>query len=102
MEPKIEVLKVNLGRKGKVLAYFSARVTFGGYGITLPDLKVLNGTKGKFIAAPTRKTQDGRFIALFYPNKAFMDALRTAGLKAYDKALLDEKWTVRKPVQAGK
>jgi DNA-binding cell septation regulator SpoVG len=103
MEPKIEVLSVNLGRKGKVLAYLNARVTFpasqkaGGdksgeivFGITLSGLKVIDGAKGKFLDAPARKFKGKGFIPFYFPNKALKEALTQAGLEAYEKKAKEE------------
>lgn len=90
MEPKIEVLKVSLGKKGKVLAYANARVTFGegegAYGVTLSSLKVVDGAKGKFVDVPARKYKDQTdYVPFYFLNKPMKDGVTKAVLEAYEK-----------------
>ena len=104
MEPKIEVLKVSLGKKGKVLAYLNARVTFpvsqkaegdksgvSVFGITLSSLKVIDGAKGKFVEAPARKFKDQGFVPFYFLNKPMKDAITTACLTAYEAKVKEGK-----------
>lgn len=87
MEPTIEVLKVSLGKKGKVLAYMNARVTFQGeHGITLSSLKLIDGAKGKFVDTPARKYKDQGYVPYYFLNKPMKDTLTTACLDAFEKA----------------
>lgn len=93
MEPKIEVLKVSLGKKGKVLAYANARVTFGeGEGapsVTLSSLKVVDGAKGKFVDVPARKFKEQDYIPYYFLNKSLKEAVTKAVLEAYDKEVVN-------------
>jgi DNA-binding cell septation regulator SpoVG len=104
MEPKVEIIRMYTGRKGKVLAFFNARITIGqgekDPSVTLPNLKIVEGEKGPFIGVPDRKFKDEGFVHLYFPNKALLEIIKPAALASYQKAL--EGKGKAKPTKAGK
>jgi DNA-binding cell septation regulator SpoVG len=87
MDPKVEVVRMLVEKKGGVLATFTVKVTFDEkYQVHFPNMKVAEGPKGRFVSSPTRKSGDD-FIPLYFLNKELLDLLRRAGMEAYDKAL---------------
>jgi len=86
MNPKVEVVRMLVEKKGGVLATFTAKVTFDEkYQVHFPNMRVMDGTKGRFVSAPTRKSGED-FIPLYFLNKELLDLLRRAGMEAFDKA----------------
>ena len=61
-----------------------ASVTFDGC-FVVHDLKVIEGSKGTFVAMPSRKLGEGDFRDIAHPTQQFMrDMIREAVFKAYD------------------
>src|ERR1019366_9081112 len=87
MNPKIEVVKLNIAKKGHQVGTFSARCTFeGGFEITLPGMRIVEGSKGTFVDLPSRKFKEGGFVPFYYLNKALRDLITKEGLESYRKA----------------
>lgn len=64
-----------------------ASVTFDGC-FVVHDIKVVDGSKGTFVAMPSRKIGDGEFRDVAHPIQQFMrDMIREAVFKAYDDAI---------------
>jgi DNA-binding cell septation regulator SpoVG len=102
MEPKVEVMRMFVGKKGSVLAFFTARISFEEYSITLPNLKIVEGNNGRFIGVPSRKYKEQGFVNLFFPNKPLLGAILKPALENYKKALKEKKPYVKKAVAAKK
>jgi DNA-binding cell septation regulator SpoVG len=85
------------GKKGSVLAFLTARISFEDYSITLPNLKIVEGNNGRFIGVPSRKFKDQGFVNLFFPNKPMLEAIRKPALEAYENALKEKE---KKPASA--
>ena len=87
MNPKIEVVRMLVEKKGGVLAMFTAKVTFDGkYQVHFPNMKVVVGPKGRFVSTPTRKSGED-FIPHYFLNKELLDLVRKAGMDAYELAV---------------
>ena len=58
----------------------------------VPDIKVIEGSSGPFIAMPSRKTNDGEFKDIAHPlNTETREALRDAILSVYNEELAKEE-----------
>ena len=67
-----------------------ASVTFDGC-FVVHDLKVIEGSKGTFVAMPSRKLGEGDFRDIAHPTQQFMrDMIREAVFKAYDDAIREQ------------
>jgi stage V sporulation protein G len=52
------------------------------------DLKVIEGSKGLFVAMPSRKTEDGKYLDVAFPvTRDMRDQLQAKVLAEYEKAL---------------
>jgi len=92
MEPKVEILKMNVQKKGHVRATFTAKVTFeGNFTAHFPGMKVIEGAKGTFTDVPQRKFKEEGFLPLFYLNKALKEITEDQALEAYEQALAEKK-----------
>ena len=55
------------------------------------DIRIIEGTKGLFIAMPSRKTPDGEFKDIAHPiNTDTREKIQTSILKAYEAAIEEE------------
>ncbi len=91
MNPNIEVVKLNIAKKGQQVGTFSARCTFeGGLEVTLPALRIVEGAKGTFVDVPSRQFKDVGFVPFYYLNKALRDLITHEGLDAYRKAVAEK------------
>ncbi len=87
MNPKIEVVKLNIARKGHQVGTFSVKVGFdGGCEVTLPGMRIVEGSKGTFVDLPARKFKEGGFVPFYYLNKSLKDLITKEGLENYRKA----------------
>ena len=86
MNPKIEVVKLNIARKGHQVGTFSVKVGFeGGCEVTLPGMRIVEGSKGTFVDLPARKFKEGGFVPFYYLNKSLKDLITKEGLESYRK-----------------
>ncbi len=91
MNPKIEVEKLNIAKKGQQVGTFSARVGFdGGCEVTLPGMRIVEGAKGTFVDVPSRQFKDVGFVPFYYLNKALRDLITHEALDAYRKAVAEK------------
>lgn len=92
MNPKIEVVKMNIQKKGQQVGTFSARVAFdGGFEVILPGMRVVEGAKGVFVDLPSRKFKEVGFVPFYYLNKPMRDLVTREGLAAYELAVKEKK-----------
>ena len=64
-----------------------ASVTFDGC-FVVHDIKVIDGSKGTFVAMPSRKVGEEDFRDIAHPTQQFMrDLIRDTVLREYDEAL---------------
>lgn len=90
MEPKIEIAKMNIQKKGHVRATFTAKVTFDEkYTVHFPGMKVVEGSKGTFCDVPQRKFKEEGFIPHYYLGKELKDLITEQAL--YDYQRLDQE-----------
>ena len=55
------------------------------------DLKIIDGTKGLFVAMPSKKRKDGSFKDTAHPlNNETRDLIESKVLEEYNKAVKDE------------
>ena len=91
MNPKIEVVRLNIAKKGHQTGTFSVKVGFdGGCEVTLPGMRIVEGPKGTFVDLPSQKFKEEGFIPFFYLNKALRDLIAAKGLEAYAKAVVEK------------
>jgi len=57
--------------------------------VHFPNMRVMEGSKGRFVSAPTRKSGED-FIPHYFLNKEMLDLLRRAGMEAFDKATAEK------------
>lgn len=83
-ETRIKLLE----NDGKIRAL--ASVTFDGC-FAVHDIKIIDGSKGLFMAMPSRKVGDDTFRDIAHPTQQFMrDVLRETVMDAYDRALREQ------------
>lgn len=74
--------------EGKVRAYCTILID-GVFAVH--DIKVVEGTKGLFVAMPSRKGTDGEFRDVAHPVTAEVrDAIHSQVMTAYQEALLEK------------
>jgi DNA-binding cell septation regulator SpoVG len=87
MNPKVEVVKLKIQKKGQQVGTFSTRVVIeGGFEVTLPGMRIVEGAKGAFIDVPSRKFKESGFVPFYYLNKPLRDLVTHEGLAAYRQA----------------
>lgn len=80
----VRIRKIN--QEGRMKAIVS--VTFDD-AFVVHDVKVVEGTKGLFVAMPSRKTPDGEFRDIAHPiSSNAREVIQTAVLKAYEDAVV--------------
>ena len=93
MNPKIEVVKMNIQKKGQQVGTFTARLGFdGGFEVVLPGMRIVEGSKGTFVDLPARKFKDVGFVPHYYLNKGLRDLITREALTLY-KRKEEEKLT---------
>ncbi len=91
MNPKIEVVKLNIAKKGQQVGTFSAKVTFEEkYEAIWPGMRIVEGAKGTFVDLPSRQFKEVGFVPFYYLNKALRDLITHEGLEAYRKAVAEK------------
>lgn len=86
MNPKIEVVKLNIQKKGQQVGTFSVKVLIeGGCEIILPGMRIVEGSKGTFVDLPARKFKDVGFVPHYYLNKGLRDLVTQEALTIYRK-----------------
>ncbi len=92
MNPKIEVVKLNIAKKGQQVGTFSAKVTFEEkYEAIWPGMRIVEGAKGTFVDLPSRQFKEVGFVPFYYLNKALRDLITHEGLEAYRKAVAERR-----------
>ena len=73
--------------------------------VALHGLRVMDSSKGQFVAMPSMKDKDGQYRDIFHPVTAdFRKQLNTAVMEAYAEAIekgTQEKASVRDEIKAG-
>ena len=74
-----------IAKEGKMKAIVSITIDDA---FVVPDIKVIEGEKGLFIAMPSKKATDGEYRDIAHPiNSATRDAIQKIILEGYEKAL---------------
>ncbi len=69
--------------------------------LAIHDLKIIKGQDRFFIAMPSRKTPDGRYVDIVHPiSKDLRDKLEEAVLKAYEEALSSSIDSANDPIDS--
>ena len=77
-----------IATEGKMKAIVS--VTFDNE-FVVPDIKVIEGQNGLFIAMPSRKTPDGEFKDIAHPiNTDTREKMQSSILAAYEEAMRED------------
>jgi DNA-binding cell septation regulator SpoVG len=92
MNPKIEVVKLNIAKKGQQVGTFSVKVGFDSEcEVTLPGMRIVEGAKETFVDVPSRQFKDVGFVPHYYLNKALKDLITDQALDAYEQAVAEGK-----------
>lgn len=92
MDPKVEIVKLNIQKKGHVRATFTAKVTFDEkYTAHFPGMKVIEGAKGTFTDVPQRKFKEEGFVPQYYLNKELKDLITEQALYQFNQFEEDKK-----------
>lgn len=84
----ISDIRISLVKKDSLLALCSCKVQDS---IWLTGILVVEGSRGKFVAMPSRKDAKGEYQDVFFPAKREVrEDLQTKLLKAYDAELAKE------------
>ncbi len=98
MNPKIEVVKLNILKKGHQAGTFSVKVGFEpGCEVILPGMRIVEGSKGTFVDLPSRKFKEVGFVPFYYLNKALRDLITSQALVEYRKTVAGK---VESPIAA--
>ena len=82
----VRVRKVE--KEGKMKAVVSITID---HEFVIPDIKVIEGDRGLFIAMPSKRTADGEFRDIAHPiNSGTRDRIQTIILSKYQEAILAE------------
>lgn len=85
MNPKVEVVKLNIQKKGHQVGICSVKLVIeGGFEVTLPGMRIVEGSKGTFVDVPSRKFKDVGFVPHFYLNKVLKDLIAGQVIDAYE------------------
>lgn len=83
LDLNVRIRKVADGNKTK--AYASVNIA-GAFAVT--GLRIIDGSKGLFVAMPSQKNHKGEYEDTFFPiSKESREALQTAVLSAYEQSL---------------
>ena len=77
-----------VAKEGKMKAVVSITIDEE---FVVPDIKVIEGEKGLFIAMPSRKATDGEYRDIAHPiNSVTRDHIQSVILEKYDEVMAEE------------
>lgn len=78
----MKIIRMNKLNGGKTLAFFDIETDDG---IIIKGFRIVDGSKGKFIASPDEKGKDGKFYETVILPKEMKDELEKIALSEYGK-----------------
>lgn len=78
----MKIIRMNKLNGGKTLAFFDVETDDG---IILKGFRIVDGSKGKFIASPDEKGKDGKYYETVILPKEIKDKLEKLALEEYQK-----------------
>lgn len=78
----MKIVRMNKLNGGKTLAFFDIETDDG---IIIKGFRIVDGSKGKFIASPDEKGKDGKFYETVIIPKEMKDELEKIALSEYEK-----------------
>lgn len=78
----MKIFRMNKLNSGKTLAFFDIQTDDG---IILKGFRIVDGSKGKFIASPDEKGKDGKYYETVILPKEIKDKIEKLALEEYEK-----------------
>lgn len=78
----MKIIRMNKLNGGKTLAFFDVETDDG---IILKGFRIVDGSKGKFIASPDEKGKDGKYYETVILPKEIKNKLEKLALEEYQK-----------------
>lgn len=78
----MKIIRMNKLNGGKTLAFFDVETDDG---IILKGFRIVDGSKGKFIASPDEKGKDGKYYETVILPKEMKDKIEKLALEEYQK-----------------
>ncbi|MGQ9799684.1 MAG: septation protein SpoVG family protein [Ignavibacterium sp.] len=78
----MKIIRMNKFNGGKTLAFFDVETDDG---IILKGFRIVDGTKGKFIASPDEKGKDGKYYETVTLPKEMKAQLEKMAIAEYEK-----------------
>lgn len=78
----MKIVRMNKLNGGKTLAFFDIETDDG---IILKGFRIVDGSKGKFIASPDEKGKDGKYYETVILPKEIKDKIEHLALEEYQK-----------------
>lgn len=78
----MKIIRMNKLNGGKTLAFFDIETDDG---IILKGFRIVDGSKGKFIASPDEKGKDGKYYETVILPKEIKDKIEKLALEEYQK-----------------
>lgn len=78
----MKIVRMNKLNGGKTLAFFDVETDDG---IILKGFRIVDGSKGKFIASPDEKGKDGKYYETVILPKEIKDKIEHLALEEYQK-----------------
>lgn len=78
----MKIIRMNKLNGGKTLAFFDVETDDG---IILKGFRIVDGSKGKFIASPDEKGKDGKYYETVILPKEIKEKLEQLALEEYQK-----------------
>uniref|UniRef100_A0A7V3E6Q5 SpoVG family protein n=1 Tax=Ignavibacterium album TaxID=591197 RepID=A0A7V3E6Q5_9BACT len=78
----MKIIRMNKLNGGKTLAFFDIETDDG---IIIKGFRLVDGSKGKFIASPDEKGKDGKFYETVILPKSMKEELEKVALAEYEK-----------------
>lgn len=78
----MKITRMNKLNGGKTLAFFDIETDDG---ILIKGFRIVDGNKGKFIAAPDEKGKDGKYYEIVTLPKEMKEKLEQLALAEYEK-----------------
>ncbi|MCX8105315.1 MAG: septation protein SpoVG family protein [Ignavibacterium album] len=78
----MKIIRMNKLNGGKTLAFFDIETDDG---IIIKGFRLVDGSKGKFIASPDEKGKDGKFYETVILPKSMKEELEKVALAEYER-----------------